>query len=123
MTPEFQPRENIDFVVTGLHGLFHWESRGRIFGDAFCNEDGFALPSEAAADAIAELSGATDLDLALTSEEQTELVEKIPLLYPADVQDYQANVQCLPVRYRERSFYAQVMAAEIPTYLQSSLFG
>lgn len=122
MPQPFVPRENIDFVITTLHGFFHWESTGRIFGDAFCNEEGFTSPSDAVADAIAELSGATDLDLTLTAEEQSELAEKSLLLYDSDVQDIQANVQCLPQRYRDRSFYAQIMAMELPKYLQASLF-
>jgi len=121
MADNFVPREGIDFIVTELYGQFHWESAGSIFGDAFCNEDSFNLPSEAAANAVAELSGATDLDFVLTNEERAELAEKTALLYSSTVQDLKANVQCLPARYRERSFYTQVMQTPVPPYLQMQL--
>ena len=121
MADAFVPRQNVDFIVTSLHEQFHWESKGRIFGDAFCNEDPFDLPQQAADNAIEELSGVTDLDLALTEEEQAALDDKIALLHQALVQDLRANVQCLPQRYQERSFYAQIMLTPVPQYLQMGL--
>lgn len=121
MATPFVPRQNVDFIVTSLYDQFHWESTGRIFGNAFCNEDPFDLPENAAVNAIEELSGVTDLDLALTEEEQAELDDKIALLPQADVQDLRANVQCLPQRYQERSFYAQIMLTPVPEYLQMGL--
>lgn len=50
------PQEGKDFRVYNLYGLFHWESMGPVYGDKYCNEEGFVLPSNAIADAASFLS-------------------------------------------------------------------
>lgn len=122
MRDDFQLYEDVHFVIEEINGRYHWASMGLIFGDAFTSEDGFDFPEEAMADAIAELSGANALDLSLTAEEQALLATQIAQLHTSSVQEIAANVQCLPHRLRERSYFAQLMALEPPIYLQASLF-
>ena len=51
-------KEGTDFKITTIHGLFHWEGLGDY--SHYCSEDGFVLPSEAAADGIAFLQSLDD---------------------------------------------------------------
>lgn len=121
MGRDFEAQENIHFSLTTLNALYHWESTGHVFGNAFWSEEDFTSPEDARADAINRLSDTTGLDFDLSAEEQAEMFSKIAQLHTSDVQSYQASVQCLPERYRNRCFYAQIMAAKAPAYLHQHL--
>lgn len=116
----FMPRENIDFVITSIYGQFHWKSIGPIFGEAFCSDKPFYLPSAAEGDAVAELSNSKNI--CLTEQEQADLTDKTALLSSAMVSALEANVHNLPEHHWQRSLYTQVMLMPVPRRQQLQLF-
>lgn len=50
--------QNIDYAISNIYGLFHWEGLGEY--SEYCSEDVFETPTEAEADAQSFLA---DLEL------------------------------------------------------------
>lgn len=58
---------------------------------------------------------------ALDGQERQAVLDKVAQLPPSVVQDFRDNIQCLPPERQGHSFYQQVMSAEVPPYMQTSL--
>ena len=52
----YKPKLNNDFTLHQLHGLWHWESQGPIFGKEYCSDNVFETQAEAIEDAATFLA-------------------------------------------------------------------